>query len=204
MPDQYLTIKEAAAEIGKAEITIRRFVQKVVKGSDSNRRSLIKPSPEELQELREGPPPAWRISKQLLHEHFDSTEQGSEHATNPTADDASIVSVLKLHNEIMERQLSIKDEQLSVKDEQIKSLTTLVDSLGGQLNERLRESNILMSGFQDRRALPSASASPVIEVPRPGTPKKPKASRATGERVKEPAKPRGWMRRLFGADDKSA
>lgn len=195
MPDQYLTIKEAAAGIGKAEITIRRFVQKIVKGSDSRRRSLIKPSPEEIQELREGPPPAWRISTQLLDEHFGPTEQGSEHPEIPKADEESIVTLLKLQNEMMERQLSVKDEQ-------IKSLTTLVDSLGGQLNERLRESNVLMRGLQDRLALPSASASPVIEVPQAGTPKKPKASRAV--RGKEPKKSRGWVQRLFRNDDKSA
>jgi len=196
MPDQYLTIKEAAAEIGRAEITIRRFVQKVVKGSDSDRRSLIKPSPDELQELREGPPPAWLISTKLLREHFPTSEQGSEPSV-PKTQEEPIVSVLKSQNEMMERQLSVKDEQ-------IKSLTTLVHSLGGQLNERLRESNVLMRGLQDRLALPPSATSTVIEVPRTQTSENADADDAIGERDFETKRKRGWMQRLFGDDDEDA
>src|ERR1051325_2928935 len=139
MAEEFLTIKEAAAKTGKAEITIRRFVQRIVKGNDPQRRALLMPSVEELQRHTDGPPPAWRISTKLLREQFPESEEGSAAAPDvePAGAESPIVVVLKQQNATMERQLSVKDEQ-------IRALTTLVHSMGDQLNARLRESNVLM------------------------------------------------------------
>lgn len=197
MPEEFFTIKEAAAKTGKAEITIRRFVQRIVKGNDSERRAFIRPSPEEMQQPVEGPPPAWRISTKLLREHFPPQEQGSGSApaVEPVNGDQRIVVELKGQNEMMERQLNVKDKQ-------IESLTTLVHSLGDQLNERLRESNVLMKGLQERMALPERAANPIIDA-LPATPvPKPVKTKREGKKEAPRTKParRGWWRRLFTSE----
>ena len=191
MPEEFITIKEAALQTGKAEITIRRFVQRIVKGTDA-KRAMLQPSPDELQQHVDGPPPAWRISTKLLSEQFPSPEQGSESAAAGyvPSDEAPIVAVLKAQNATMEKQLEVKDEQ-------IKSLTTLVHSLGDQLNDRLQESNVLMKGLQERMALPERTKPPIITVLPTEIPVQPARSKRTAK--KEVSKPSrsGWVRRLF-------
>lgn len=198
MSEAFLTIKESAAKTGKAEITIRRFVQRIIKGTDAKRRAMIQPSPEELRQHVDGPPPAWRISTKLLDEQFTTTGQGSgpiAEATAPASPETAIVAVLKAQNVAIEKQLAVKDEQ-------IKSLTTLVNSLGGQLNERLRESNVLMKGLQERMALPATTPVSVIDTPPagrkpPSRPQKPKRDEPKKETDKSKQERRGWWGRLI-------
>lgn len=193
MPESFLTIKEAAAFTGKAEITVRRFVQKIVKGNGKRKRLLIKPSPQELTQQQGGASPAWRINKKLLQKQFLSEEQGSElpEQNDPSASQGSdsfqVVKVLQTQNVSLEKQLGVKDEQIT-------ALTTLVRSLGDQLNERLREGNILMKGLQDRLALPETAAPvpSVLEVEhQASTPSKPKGSQTIPkQRRSKPSKPK--------------
>lgn len=200
MSEEFLTIKEAATTLDKAEITVRRFVQRVVKGSDVRRRALIKPSPEELQQHTDGPPPAWRISTKLLREQFPTTGQGSEpnSATPSTTEAGRVVEILQSQNTALQQQLGVKDGQ-------IESLTTLVHSLGGQLNERLKESNILMKGLQDRLALPERVSPPTIEVQPVEQKLKPRAAKRPEKREAKKDEPRpGWFQRLLSGGDKPA
>lgn len=197
MPDEYLTIKEAAVETGKAEITVRRLVQRIVKGNDARNRAFLKPTPEELEQHREGPPAAWRINRKFVREHFAASEQGSGQPapTSHTSQDDKVVSVLRAQTESMERQLIVKDEQ-------IKSLTMLVDSLGNQLNERLREGNILMKGLQERMALPAPMPTPIVESRPAKQSAKAGASKSTGKdksKQSEKRQPKtSWLSGLFG------
>jgi len=196
MPDEFLTIKEASAETGKAEITIRRLVQRIVKGSDTAQRTFIKPTPEELEQLHDGPPPAWRIDRQFLREHFATPkhESGQPDATLHASHEDQVVSILRAQTESMERQLIVKDDQ-------IKSLTMLVDSLGNQLNERLREGNVLMKGLQERMALPAPGPSFNTESQPTKQSSKVGSSMSAGEKKPKKSsvqKPKQrWLNRLF-------
>lgn len=202
MPDEYLTIKEASAKTGKAEITIRRLVQRIVKGSNPALRTFIKPTSEELEQHHEGPPPAWRIDQRFLQEHFATLKKGSAQpeSTLPPSPEDQVVTVLRAQVESLERQLLVKDEQ-------IKKQTELVGSLGNQLNERLREGNFLMKGLQERMTLPAPTPSSIVEnQPMKQSPKA-ETSRTVGERkpkklvVKKQKS--GWMNRLFGTGKSS-
>lgn len=195
MPEEYLTIKEASVITGKAEITIRRLVQKLVKRGDPALRSFIKPTTEELEQHREGPPPAWRIDQRFLQEHFATLKKGTGQpgATSPSSED-KVVTVLRAQVDSLERQLLVKDQQ-------IKSQTELLGSLGNQLNERLREGNFLMKGLQERMTLPALS--PIVENPA-RQPTKASSSKTVGERkpkkLETKKRKRNLLARLFGTD----
>lgn len=168
---RYLSIKEAAVSSGKSEITIRRLVRKVVTEKNAKQRILIQPSTKDVATLKsKNQPFAWTLSEELLRDAFtagttaQAAAKGSDQATTSETDhdhahdhshdedhehgQQEIITLLK-------QELASKDDQLKVKDHQISSLTTLVHSLGDQLNERLREGNLLMKGLQDRMALPA-------------------------------------------------
>lgn len=142
----YLTIKEAADRAGKAEITIRRFVQSVIKeqarGAD---RKLIQPTPAAVRDMKKRKQPfSWKIAEELVAKHF--TEE-MKSAARPEAG--------SMHGTVMEtlqKELLSKEQQLGVKDSQIRALTEIVQSL----NERMREGNVLIASLQRHLALPEA------------------------------------------------
>ena len=194
MPEDFLTIKQAAAHTGKAEITIRRFVQRIVKGNDQRQRALLKPSEAELARHTDGPPPAWRISTRLLREQFPTEREQSAppaESPQPTNDDGSIVAMLKLQNATLEKQLNVKDDQ-------IRALTTLVNSMGNQLNERLRESNVLMKGLQERLTLPERSTKPTVPSSATKTDATPSAKQGNEPTRSKSATPQPKRTGVFG------
>ncbi|PIQ76341.1 hypothetical protein COU78_05545 [Candidatus Peregrinibacteria bacterium CG10_big_fil_rev_8_21_14_0_10_49_24] len=143
----YLTIKEAADRAGKAEITIRRFVQSVVKEQTrSPKRKLIRPTAAEVQDLKKRKQPfSWKIADELIEKHYTQDESSVKKAGMSSKANIGM-------SETLQRELQSKEGQLQIKDEQIKALTEIVQSL----NERMREGNVLMASLQQHLALPEA------------------------------------------------
>lgn len=143
----YLTIKEAADRAGKAEITIRRFVQSVVKEqARSPKRKLIQPTPAQVQDLKKRKQPfSWKIADDLIEKHY------AQDASTAKKAGTSSKATMGMP-ETLQRELQSKEGQLQIKDEQIKALTEIVQSL----NERMREGNVLMASLQQHLALPEA------------------------------------------------
>jgi hypothetical protein len=143
MAHRFLTISEAESFTGKSRSTLRRFIDTIVKVEDAPDRPLLLPTPDEVRALREQNQPfAWKISEELLRRQFlkpdpaeaAGTEQGSE--ALPQSDSSRLVAVLEKSVAILERELNEKNSQIAA------------------MNERLRESNILMKDLQLRVALP--------------------------------------------------
>jgi hypothetical protein len=147
----YLTIKEAAALSGKAEITVRRFVNSIVKEQPScEERNQIEPAPSKVQALKKQKKPfSWKIEEKLitkkLMQDIALAKKSNKKNTEPRED---ILSTLQ-------KELNSKEGQLKVKDKQIESLTEIVQSQ----NERMREGNVLMASLQKHLSLPEAGYS---------------------------------------------
>lgn len=146
----YLSIKEAAEKASKAEITIRRFVQSIVKDEPkSEERQLIQPTVSEVKELKKKKKPfSWQISEDLIVKKFTEDAKNARKKSVATIANSDIMQTLQ-------KELSGKGDQLQMKDKQIEALTDIVQSL----NERMREGNVLMASLQKHLALPEAGAS---------------------------------------------
>lgn len=144
MKTAFVTIKEAADQYGKAEITIRRLVRQIVRKHKSPDRRLIRPSMTETERFRRQKKPyAYSISTDLLKkaygEAMDKVIETLAGAQMRTDEGESFARILQSANEQLERQLAVKDDQ-------IKALNQALDAL----SERQRETNILMKGLQER------------------------------------------------------
>ena len=144
----YLSIKEAADKAGKAEITIRRYVQSIVKDQPkSNDRQMIQPSVDEVKDLKKKKKPfSWQSSEDLIVKKFAEQAKAAQ-AKKQAGANADVMNTLQT-------ELTSKQDQLQMKDKQIEALTEIVQSL----NERMREGNVLMASLQKHLALPEADA----------------------------------------------
>lgn len=146
----FLSIKEAASRAEKAEITVRRFVQSVVKEqTKSAQRKLIQPTPAEVRALKKQKRPfSWKISEELIAKQFQksSVPKSSAKPAEKLQKEPEFLSTLQ-------GELESKQGQLKVKDDQIQALTEIVYSL----NERMREGNVLMASLQKHLALPEGN-----------------------------------------------
>jgi hypothetical protein len=141
-----LTVSEAIKLTGKSESTIKRLLREIAANPTHADRSLIDPSHEEVEKRKAaGDSYVWRIAPELLLKRFpvESTGEAST-ADSPTGQPTSdlVVTILR--------------EQLHSKDEQIRTLEVQLDRKDDQianLNERQRESNILMKELQQRLAI---------------------------------------------------
>ena len=180
MPSQFVTVTVADARklTGKSESTIKRLVREIAADPEHPDRREIQPSHEEVERLRAaGEPYVWWISTALLLRRFPLKERqeaaGTPAAAWPQTGDF-VVQVLQ--------------EQLRSKDEQFRSLEKQLDRKDEQianLNERQRETNILMNELQRRLA---------IAPPTPGT----FSDAATVEPSSKTAPQPGILRRLLG------
>lgn len=146
MTDRYLTISDAEKFTGKSRSTLRRFLDSIVKQDDAPDRHLILPTVEEVTALRQQNQPfSWKLSEELLRRQFlksDETEPSpvGEGSGSPTEGEANrLITVLEKSIALLERELGEKNTQMAA------------------MNERLRESNILMKDLQARLALPAAN-----------------------------------------------
>ena len=182
MSDRFLTISEAEQFTGKSRSTLRRFIDGIVKTENSADRQLLKPTPEEAVALREQNQPfAWKVSEELLRRQFlkpEETPAAVEKGTGdaPMGGDSSrLVAVLEKSVSMLERELAEKNGQIAA------------------MNERLRESNILLKDLQQRVALPPApaAASPMVDVA-------PKPTDATTQTAGESSTPKKRSFWIFG------
>jgi len=175
----FLSIKEAAERAEKAEITVRRFVQSIVKEqASSSQRKHIQPTPAEVRILKKQKRPfSWKISEELILQQFlhNTASQSVAKTKEKTKEDSALFSLLQ-------SELEGKKEQMKVKDDQIQALTEIVHSL----NERMREGNVLMASLQKHLALPAGTDAVHLD-------------RREGDSEKEEKQPKKtWIERLFG------
>lgn len=191
MPDRFLTISDAQTFTAKSRSTLRRFIEGIVKADNSPDRHLLLPTIAEVTALREQNQPfSWRISEELLRRQFlkpdESAAPAGGQGSGPVAgsDSSRLVTVLEKSIAMLERELSEKNNQIAA------------------MNDRMRESNILMKDLQQRLALPAphSSAGQVVAERSPSSAVNsvtPSASRNESSHETPPRKSRfGW---LFGA-----
>ena len=167
MADRFLTISEAEKFTGKSRSTLRRYIDGIVKAENAPDRHLLRPTREEVIALRDQTQPfAWKISEELLRRQFlkpDPSAAEGKQGTGalPGSDSARLVTVLEKSIAILERELTEKNTQIAA------------------MNERMRESNILMKDLQQRLTLPPGKSAesqtvddarhePIVQPNRPG------------------------------------
>jgi len=151
MNKDFITIRQATELTGKADITIRRLIRRLIKQNN----------PETIQMIRQkqaGKNFIYKINKDLLFKELKMSEPVQEIKEKKEFFDTrekkqtetpETVEVLKAKNEIiniLKGELYKKDGQMKTKDWQIGSLGKKIDNL----IERDRETNILLKGLQDR------------------------------------------------------
>ena len=145
--DNLLSIRDACEFTGLSESTIKRLIRDIAKDKGHPDRSLILPSHKELERKKKaGEPYRWKLDRELLVKHYPAeSENGqgagkSQAAGSVTAD--TLTDVLRGQLDSKDQQLRTLETQLDRKDEQIVAL-----------NERMRESNILMKELQQKVAI---------------------------------------------------
>lgn len=118
-------------------------------------RSQIEPSAEDVERLSAQQVQfTWRVSEELVHRELGEAQTTDTSSTavgeSPTTDAVAVLQrALSAQEAVTERLL----EQLKAKDSQIEGMQTFMQSL----NERLRESNLLMAALQKQLPLPDAN-----------------------------------------------
>ncbi|WP_146510684.1 hypothetical protein [Thalassoglobus neptunius] len=160
--DQHLTVKEATKLTGKSESTIKRLIHVITADVAHEDRNSIHPAHDELERLRDaGEPYVWKIDRMLLLKRYPQEPQAEEGSDRTDETDAATASENQLVDSLRERLLS--------QDDQIQTFKTQLDRKDGQidnLNERMRETNILMKELQQKLAIaaPTAPAEPSIPI----------------------------------------
>lgn len=146
-----LTVSEACKFTGKSESTIKRMLREIVADPAHPERRLIDPPHDEVERRKAaGDSYMWHIDTELLLKRYPPATASDESKPSGQSDSA-------LQGVVVE----VLQEQLRSKDEQIRTLETQLDRKDDQiadLNERQRESNILMKALQERLTIaPPAS-----------------------------------------------
>ena len=151
--DNLLSIRAACEFTGRSESTIKRLIRDIAKDKNHPDRSLILPSHKELeQKQKAGEPYRWKLDRELLIKHYPADSDKSKTARKP--DDAGYVTT-EILTDVLRGQLDSKDQQL-------RTLETQLDRKDEQilaLNERMRESNILMKELQQKVAIAAPAQS---------------------------------------------
>lgn len=185
MTDRFLTISEAEKFTGKSRSTLRRFIDGIVKVEQAADRHLLLPTEADVRALRaQNQPFAWKISEELLRRQFlkpaeTPAASGGEGSGEPGSSESSrLVAVLEKSILVLERELNEKNSQIAA------------------MNERLRESNVLMKDLQSRLALPAGNSSaerPSQTVQDATTPVKAKAAPTKPTKPKPRRKSFSWF-----------
>lgn len=157
--DQHLNVKEACKLIGKSESTIKRLIREITVDAHHEDRQFILPNHEEVERRKAAKEPyVWKLDRQLLLRRFpleSIKEEGSQSVNNSVkreASDSNLASALRDQIRSLETQNTLLVSQLDRKDGQISNL-----------NERMRESNILMKELQQRLAITAPAPAPPVQ-----------------------------------------
>ncbi|WP_298861981.1 hypothetical protein [uncultured Gimesia sp.] len=157
--DQHLNVKEACKLVGKSESTIKRLIREVASDVNHDDRQFILPNHEEVERRKATKEPyVWKLDQQLLLRRFphDSIEEEGSQSVNGSgkreASDSNLESALRDQIRSLETQNTLLVSQLDRKDGQISNL-----------NERMRESNILMKELQQRLAITAPASEPPVQ-----------------------------------------
>lgn len=139
MPE-FLTVKEAAAIVGKSPSSIRRILYPILENDGHADRDQIWPGVEEARALRvKGESFPWKLTAELLHREVPpETASAKEEPANRSSTAGAEGELLAM----LRGELSIKNQQITEMAELMKGLS-----------ERLREGNILMGTLQKQLAL---------------------------------------------------
>ena len=145
-----LTIREAAETTGHSTHKIRRLIKAIGDDAGHSDRSLVEPSPADVERLNgEGVQFTWRIEEELVRRRLgDAPAATSSRTEEGRGESGNVLALLERAMHAKEEAEAKLFEQLKTKDNQIAGLQQTVTSL----NERLRESNVLMASLQ--RQLP--------------------------------------------------
>lgn len=140
-----LTIKQAALRMGKSELTIRRLIKQTLADNPK--------TPTKTITQRKG---AYRVDEAwLLSVYPDPFASPHTSPNEPTASPGVSSDILSAKDQtitLLMRELDMLTGQLTAKDEQISAM-----------NERARESNVLMARLQERLAIDGPRPSGVTE-----------------------------------------
>ena len=156
--DQHLTVKEATKLTGKSESTIKRLIRDITADATHEDRKFILPTHDELERLRDaGEPYVWKVDRMLLLKRYPQETQTEEGNSRTDKTDRTATPDSQLVESLHDR--------LTSQDDQIQTLKTQLDRKDGQidnLNERMRETNILMKELQQKLAIaaPAVPADP--------------------------------------------
>ncbi len=189
-----LTIREAADATGHSTHKIRRLIKTIADDPKHADRSHVEPSPVDVERLAaDGVQFTWRISEELVRRQLGAPPPPVTTGESGVGESGDLFALLQRTIAAKEHAEAKLFDQLKTKDEQMAGLQQTITSL----NERLRESNMLMASVQ--RQLPEgkkASAGMInAEESRP--------SPTAGKRsVKSPpaaakSNRRRWLKALF-------
>lgn len=120
---KYLTIQEAVKRSGKADKTIRRLVERLVRDETKTKRGLVR-------QTTKGKAKFWEISEEALDSEYPKIGQSTEDVQDTDQ------SKTKTNNGQI---ITILEEQLKVKDQQIRELHVLLNQKEQALQRLLPE-----------------------------------------------------------------
>ena len=141
MSDDFITIREATRLTGKADITIRRLIKRLIRQNNPETTQMIK-----QEQVGEGF--IYKISKDYLLKELEISEPVKEPELKEKKELADKTAEKQQTEtpEIVREVIKTLKSQIYIKDKQIDSLGNKID----QLIERDRETNIILKGLQDR------------------------------------------------------
>jgi len=186
---KFLNKQEAAAFIGKSESTLRKWRETITKKENHPNRDGIQPSATDVARFHSQKKPFEFIySTDLLRTAFKISDDETQPIGEGTVATNSLLKTLQ-------DQLAVKDGQIAEKDSQITSLT----EANKQIGERLRESQTLQLGMQQRLGIgpnqvgnESAPAEVVVTPPMPSSTE----AESTGKESTKKANRKGLLNRI--------
>lgn len=189
-----LTIREAAHATGHSTHKIRRLIKAIADDPKHPDRSHVEPSPTDVERLAvERVQFTWRISEEFVRRQLGATPPPAKTGESRAGESDDLFALLQRAMAAKEHAEAKLFDQLKTKDDQIIGLQQTVTSL----NERLRESNMLMASIQ--RQLPEGKRPTVGILRADGS----RLTKAVGKRsaksASAAAKPvrRRWLKALF-------
>lgn len=190
-----LTIREAADSTGHSTHKIRRLIKAIADQPNDVDRHHVEPNPADVERLNaEGVQFTWRISEELVRRRLGDTPSPAtpDNHASTAGDSGNVLDLLQRAMTAKEQAESRLFDQLKTKDEQISGLQQTVASL----NERLRESNLLMANIQQQLPSPKAEANGEADGGRrpSASHAKPTAAAASPKQAKR----KTWLNTIFG------